>query len=336
MLNETFDKESIPEIRAMGETAFYNTLKKDAYGRVLRLDSGKSWNVSEENFKALRKSRDFMRLVDMPGLCELARSYGAGRAEGREARARRHGNGFDELADRLEKGDDQAADEIEKTLSKIESHMLMTTGTTVRDDVMGAVPNVPAFLTGSPMNMRTRRSAKTGRGPISLFLETTTSSGFSGRERITRIAAMVALARALAVHRPLNLWFNVTWGGPGRLTQTSIQIETNPLDLSRLAALCSNMETVNMLGSANSHKACEQHIRDTGQGWGSWAYGIPPIERKFAGEILARVISPGSEVAYLPAGLLGSDELSKPEVWVESMLKKFAPYLYDGTDWKAA
>jgi hypothetical protein len=96
------------------------------------------------------------------------------------------------------------------------------------------------------------------------------------------------------------------------------------------------METVNMLGAADSHKACEQHIRDTGQGWGSWAYGIPPLERKFAGEILARVISPGSEVAYLPAGLLGSDELSKPEVWVESMLKKFAPYLYDGTDWKAA
>jgi hypothetical protein len=336
MLNETFDKESIPEIRAMGETAFYNTLKRDAYGRVLRLDSGESWNVSEDTFKALRKARDFMRLVDMPGLCELARSYGAGRAEGREARARRHGNGFDELADRLEKGDDQAADEIEKTLSKIESHMLMTTGTTVRDDVMGAVPNVPAFLTGSPMNMRTRHSAKTGRGPISLFLETTTSSGFSGRERITRIAAMVSLARALSIHRPLNLWFNVTWGGLGRLTQTSIQIETNPIDVSRIAALCANIETVNSLGSQDSHKIAAAHIAQTGRYWGSWAYDVPILERKFAGEILARVISPGSEVAYLPAGLLSADDLTNPEGWVESMLKKFAPYLYDGTNWEAA
>ena len=48
------------------------------------------------------------------------------------------------------------------------------------------------------------------------------------------------------------------------------------------------------------------------------------------------MISPGSEVAYLPAGLLGLDELSKPEIWVERMLKKFAPYLYDGGEWEAA
>jgi hypothetical protein len=323
MLNEYFEKESIPEIRAMGNPDYIKALPATTAfdnRKARRLKIGtEHWDVLEERLKALASARDFMRLVDIPGLCDLARKQGA-----------------KETAKRIETGDDLAAAEIEKVLSKIESHMLMTTGSTVRDDVVGAVPNVPAFLSGQPMNMRTRKSAKTGRGPISLFLETTTSSGFTGRDRIGRIAAMVALARALAVHRPLNLWFNITWGGTGRLTQTSVQIETNPIDLSRLAALCSNLEDVNHVGHVDSVKNCQHHIESTGNYWGSWAYEIPILERKFAGEILARVISPGSEVAYLPAGLLGTDDMAKPEQWVERMLKQFAPYLYDGGEWEAA
>lgn len=329
MLSEYFEKESIPEIRAMGAPERIRAMKQVRGSRDyfhLKLDTGETWEVSREKMEALAEGRDFMRLVDLPGLCDLARKHPTSHRD----------NTYKTLADRIEAGDDLAAAEIEKITSKIESHLLMTTGSAVRDDVMGAVPNVPAFLTGSPLCMRTRHNAKTGRGPISLFLETTTSSGFSGRERITRIAAMVSLARALSIHRPLNLWFNVTWGGLGRLTQTSIQIETNPIDVSRIAALCANIETVNSLGSQDSHRIAAAHIAQTGRYWGSWAYDVPILERKFAGEILARVISPGSEVAYLPAGLLSADDLTNPEGWVESMLKKFAPYLYDGTNWEAA
>lgn len=322
MLDEYFEKESIPEIRALGNPDFFKTLPKSkGYGgeyRTLKIGT-EDWPCSEEKLRALANARDFMRLVDIPGLCHMLREHEAA-----------------ETATRVERGDDMAAAEIEKVLSKIESHMLMTTGSTVRDDVVGATPNVPAFLSGQPLSMRTRRSAKTGRGPISLFLETTTSAGFTGRDKIGRIAAMVALARALAVHRPLNLWFNITWGGMGRLTQTSVQIETNPVDLSRIAALCANLDQVNSYGAADSRDKCREHCRETGKGWGSWAYEVPILERKFAGEILARVISPGSEVAYLPAGLLGADDLAHPEQWVERMLKKFAPYLYDGTEWEAA
>jgi hypothetical protein len=326
-MNEFFEKESIPEIRALGSPERIRTLRFNRYSSAtLKLDTGETWDVSREKLEALQDGRDFMRLLDLPGLCKLARDM-----------KQTHGDRtFKIFADRVEAGDDMAAAEIEKVTTKIESHLLMTTGSAVRDDVMGASPNVPAFLTGSPLCMRTRHNAKTGRGPISLFLETTTSSGFSGLERITRVGAMVSLARALSIHRPLNLWFNVTWGGLGRLTQTSVQIETNPIDVSRIAALCANLETLNSIGSRDSHQVAAAHIAQTGRYWGSWAYDVPILERKFAGEILARVISPGSEVAYLPAGLLGADDLRNPEAWVESMLRKFAPYLYDGTNWEAA
>lgn len=322
MLNEYFEKESIPEIRALGVPAFVRSLPgATGYGRASKqLKIGaETMPATEECLLALANGRDFMRLVDIPGMCDVIRKMGDR-----------------DTAKRIETGDDLAAIEIEKILSKIESHMLITTGSHVSDDVVGATPNVPAFLSGQPMNMRTRKSAKTGRGPISLFLETTTSSGFTGRDRIGRIAAMMALARALAVHRPLNLWFNITWGGTGRLTQTSVQIETNPIDMSRIAALCANLDNVNSAGGQDSRNNCANHCASTGNNWGSWAYGIPILERKFAGEILARVISPGSEVAYLPAGLMGTDDLTNPENWVERMLKKFAPYLFDGGEWQAA
>ena len=246
MLYEYFEKESIPEIRRLGEPEFINRLKLEGRFRRLKIDStSETWVCTEDKLQALAKARDYMRLVDIPGLCHLIRS-------------RNDWQGDKELAKRIEQGDDLAAAEIEKVLSKIESHLLMTTGSTVRDDVVGAVPNVPAFLSGQPLNMRTRRSAKTGRGPISLFLETTTSQGFTGQDRIGRISAMVALARALAIHRPLNLWLNVTWGGLGKLTQTSIQLETNPIDLTRLAAVLSNLDGVNTTCAAQSRDDCRR------------------------------------------------------------------------------
>lgn len=327
MLNEFFERESIPEIRAMGEPEFWARLPASSYHRenekTLTLGTGESWPVSKRKMAALRKARDFIRLCDIPGFCEMAR------AQDRRSNA--------EMCNAIMAGDDLAAKEIEKTLSKIESHLLITTGATVQDDIQGAVPNVPAFLSGCPVNMRTRRNAKTGRGPISLFLETTTSAGFHGRERITRIAGMMALARSLMVHRPINLWFNITWGGIGKLTQTAIQIETNPIDLSRVAAFCSHIDAgVNHAGHVDSHRQCRAFSQEHDFEWGSWAYEVPILERKFAGEILGRVISPGSEIAYLPAGLMGEDDLRHPEQWVEKMLRKFAPYLFDGTEWNAA
>ncbi len=324
MLNEFFEKEAIPEIRAMGTREFWQRLP-EARGytgdmRHLRFANSESWVVDRSRMSALATARDFIRLCDIPGFCKLARDH-------RDK----------ELANRIETGDDLAAIEIEKVMSKIESHLLITTGASISDDIIGAVPNVPAFLTGCPVNMRTRRSMKTGKGPISLFLETTTSSGFNGRERIGRIAAMMALARALMVHRPLNLWFNITWGGMGKLTQTAIQIETNPIDLSRVAAFCANIDQgINQVGQADSMQNCAAFRQRMGYAWGSWAYEVPILERKFAGEILGRVISPGSEIAYLPAGLLGADDVTQPEKWVERMLKQFAPYLFDGTEWDAA
>lgn len=327
MLNEFFERESIPEIRALGEPHVWQRLGEDRdYGRermrTLKLANGESWPVSKRKLEALRKARDFIRLCDIPGFCEMANKQGASNRE---------------FTGAIMAGDDLAAKEIEKAMSKIESHLLITTGSAVQDDIQGAVPNVPAFLSGCPVNMRTRRTAKTGRGPISLFLETTTSSGFHGRERITRIAAMMALARALMVHRPINLWFNITWGGIGKLTQTAVMIETNPIDLSRVAAFCSHIDNgVNHCGMLDSQRQSSKFGEENGFMWGSWAYEIPILERKFAGEILGRVISPGSEIAYLPAGLLGEDDLRNPEQWVERMLQKFAPYLFDGTEWDAA
>jgi len=328
-MHEKFDKEAIPEIREMGRKARLQPRAADVRRMgdtvALNVAGNRTMRVARSMGEALADARDFLQLFDMPGFLKVMKASNDER--------------FREVAGDIEQGDDAAAAEIEKVLSRIESHLLITTGAKVGDDVTGAVPNIGAYVAGNPMNMRTRRNEKNARGPISLFLETTTSAGFSGREGIYRMAAMVALARALAVHRPLNLWLNISWGGQGKLTQCSIQLETSPIDLSRLASFLAHLNFCNSVGSGLSRDQSAAFMRQTGFGWGSWAYGIPELERTYAGEILGRVISPGSQIAYLPAGLYGEDNLTAPEVWVKSMLEKYSPYLFDGIDreeWDAA
>ena len=311
-MHEIFDRDSIPEIRDLAK----QVPRRESYQTNVKLANGRMVSAMTENVKKLAGARDFLRLLDIPGLVQAAKE-----------------NGFKSMAQDVEKGDDLAAQQIEKMVNKIEAGCLITTGVHFGDDVVGAVPNIGAYLSGSPMNMRNKRREKNNRGPLSLFLETTTSAGFDGPDKITRMAAMVVLARAIAVRRPLNLWLNVTYGGEGKLLQSSIQFETNPIDLTRLAAICSHLGDINHLGRSLSLQGpSKKFMEEKHYSWGSWAYGIPELERTYAGEILGRVISPGSQIAYLPAGLLGVDDISNPQAWMERMLKKYAPYMLDGVD----
>jgi hypothetical protein len=45
-----------------------------------------------------------------------------------------------------------------------------------------------------------------------------------------------------------------------------------------------------------------------------------------------RIISPGSQIAYMPAGLLGADDFTDPNEWIRQMLRKYSPYLLSGDD----
>lgn len=325
MIHEKFIKPTIDEIRNLT----WETLPPpeggydaDHFWKSGLIAAGHNIRAKDaRKVKLLKDAKDYIRLCDFPGFADYMKKEG----------------GSPQIISDITHGDDMAALELEKLVSKLEAGMILSTGVKIGDDVSGMVPNVPAYLSGNPFNMRTRKREKTGRGPLSVFLELTTSSGFRGNKQRGRLASMIAFARAIGLQRPLNLWFCITWGGFPQLTMTAIQIETNPIDLSRLAAFCTHLESLTMWESPKAGKwLASDNDRAGNSSFGSWAYNIPTLERKYAGEILGRVISPGSEILYLPAGLFGVDNLDHFDAWMKTMIERFSPHLLDGTDRDAA
>jgi len=259
------------------------------------------------------KARDYIELCDWPGFVAHARNVGMGA-----------------FANRLETGDEIVGQAIDERASAIEAGLLLTTGLVARNSVCGACPNVPAYIMGNPYNMRDRRRDKTGRGPLALFIEMTGSGRLDHDEMIERGAALYAMVRALALFRPLELWITTTYGTTGMMCQTAIRVETNPLDLARAAMVLTSYNDIAATGSITTTRM--KNWRDVRCSMLGWAYGVDSLERKYAGEILGRMISPGSQIAYLPAGLLGTDNFSDPEGWIRKMLREYSPYLLSGDD----
>lgn len=257
---------------------------------------------------AHENARDYIQLMDWPGFTKAAKGIGAVN-----------------FVRALERGDEIIGHAIDDRASSIEANVLLTTGTITRDSVSGSCPNVPAYIMGNPYNMRDKRRDKTGRGPLALFIEMTGSRGLKGDDMIERGAALYALVRSISILRPLELWITTTFGGHYNLmTQTAIRIETNPLDFARAAVIMTQYNDMVKTGYAlNRQMKAESY---------GWAYATPELERKWAGEILGRIISPGSQIAYLPAGLLGDDDFTNPEDWIREMLRKYSPYLLSGED----
>lgn len=257
-----------------------------------------------------KNAKDWIQLCDWPGFVKLCRSS----------------DYLKETAKMLEAGDELTANAVEASMAALENDLLITTGMTVRDDVTGACPNVPAYIQGSPYNMRNKRRDKTGRGPLSLFIEMTGSGGLNSEDMIERGAALYALVRALSIARPLELWVTMTYGGhAGIMAQTAVRVETNPLDLNRAVCILTKYDEIARAGYWLDKVMCPDSS-------GGWAYGVPELERKYAGEILGRIISPGSQIAYMPAGLLGVDDFGDPNDWIRNMLRQYSPYLLSGDD----
>jgi hypothetical protein len=210
----------------------------------------------------------------------------------------------------------------EKYIHRFEEDVFTGLGWQVRDSVVGAVPNVPAMLAGVPCDMRQRYRTNKNNSPLTLYLELTGSSGVTGEPFVERGAAILALARLLSNTRPVEIWTTTTYGTTGILNMVACKLETTPLDVARGAAmLCDH--SLRATGYDVNQATLGSFTRHAGACNG-WAYGVPDLERKWAGEILARVLNPGSTMVYIPAAYLG-DSLSDPAQWIRTMLAKYGP-----------
>jgi len=134
----------------------------------------------------------------------------------------------------LANGDKVLAERAEKILASIETESLYSDNVSQWGrSVSGAFPDVPAYLSGSPVNMR-RRTPQHGLAPLTIVVETYMSGGISDAGRERRGVAILSLVRKLQMTgHAVDLWLAHT-SRPNGLTATClVRVENRPLDLAR-------------------------------------------------------------------------------------------------------
>lgn len=254
-------------------------------------------------------AKDSFMICDLGGLCEVVT----------DERLREYA-GFKKMRD----GAPELTATAEKFMARFEHDVFLGRGFSIVDDVCGAMPNVPAFISGNPYNMRYRKRVRSNRAPLSIFFELTGSAG-TMVTRAERGAAMLALVRLLANTRPVDLWTLTTYGRHGVMNMVACRVDSAPLDVARAAAQLCDMDVLGMI----------THVNNDLLGGGNWSYGVPELERKWSGEALRRVICPANELLFIPASYI-ADAHNQPEQWVRDMLKKYGMGAVDQDETDAA
>lgn len=234
--------------------------------------------------------------------------------------------GHSQYLNGLRNGDLSLVERSDQYLAKMEERGFLSKAWATTLDVVGATPNVPAYIAGQPMNMRRRYRTKKPSGPLSIFLEATGSAGaMSEAETMERGSAMLALVRILSEQRPVDIWACITYGSQHEMNALLVRLETVPLDLGRAAHMLVKLQ----------HAACYGHrvLTDViGHQPGSWSYGTPELERKYCGEIFRRFLHPNSDILYVPAAYTRDTNIAKPAQWLNDMLVKYGGETVEGAD----
>lgn len=178
------------------------------------------------------------------------------------------GETLNQAYDYAENGNPALVAKAESVLDKIDSE-LDTSGLSPawRNSVVGAFPNVPAYLANDPESMRhLHRNTENTNGEVNVYYAPNCSSSISNLESRKRGVTVLALVMALARVRPVNAYFFSTLGTKDQL----VRIQTNPMVLS---------EAANALAATGFYRQLSYGYAHTG-GWpGRWArwfdYGNP-------------------------------------------------------------
>lgn len=145
------------------------------------------------------------------------------------------GSTFNVALTRAREGDLSRVEASDRMLARLEDIAPQSTGHETFNVVAGGVPNVPAYLSGSPVNMRMRRRVLSEGAPVAVLANGFFSAGVDHKTIERRGAAIMALVRLLSASRPVTLYWYMLVSDNGKPSLTTVPIETAPLDLARAA-----------------------------------------------------------------------------------------------------
>jgi len=216
-------------------------------------------------------------------------------------------------------GDESLVAESEKFLADIEGQIPLSRGWRNIDDVVGAVPNIPAFLAGHPQHMRRRERVARDNAPLTIYMDLTSSAAISAETVQKRGIVLLALTRMLVEHRPVALWVGISkgsgYGAAGPVSGTvAWRIDTTPLDLARAAFHISSTVMARGFGYG-----VDDSLHITG---GAWPFGNHTLHCRTA-EARLQAVSDIGEVMYIPPIYVADDMVNQPVAWLKRVMLKY-------------
>lgn len=216
------------------------------------------------------------------------------------------------------RGDESRVAASEKYLASIEDQIPISRGWRNVDDVVGAVPNVPAFLAGHPQHMRRRQRTARDNAPLAIYMDLTSSCSIDQSRVEKRGLVLLALTRMLVEHRAVELWVGTSTGECGLSSTVAWRIDTAPLDLARAAY---HIAAVPMSRRFGYGVTVSEHFKN--RRWnGEWAFGNYSEHSSTMRRRITSVFS-DMEMLYVPAIHATDPMTDNPVGWLRQTLSQY-------------
>jgi hypothetical protein len=150
------------------------------------------------------------------------------------------GGSVDDIVTKTRNGCPKMSARVEKLANEISITPPVESRIEWQDDVTGACPNVPNYLTGCPLTMQNEVETRSPLGELTILVNISASAGVSPAKYEAKAAAIAAVIRQLSAIRPVRLLYVASHNvGNGQYITFVGQIETRPFGLSELYCLAS-------------------------------------------------------------------------------------------------
>ena len=184
------------------------------------------------------------------------------------------------------------------------------------DNTVGAVPVVPNYIAGNPMNMRLRRRTSKETAPLAIIVDATSSGGINSADVNNRGSAILAFARAISARRPVELWVFAGLGSAGGgAVFVGNRIETAPMDLAHAAPCLASVAWSRNVG----YQICKAHGSN-----GAWPFNRRALTSAQTEAVLSPALPHLSETLVIPGIMLHDELTTKPVQWIQRTLAKYS------------
>jgi len=225
-----------------------------------------------------------------------------------------HGDSTEAFRKKALVGDNSLVETSEKFLASIEDQVPVSRGWRNVDDVVGAIPNIPAFLAGHPQHMRRRVRTARDNAPLTIYMDLTSSAAIDAEDVTKRGIVLLALTRLLVEHRPVELWVGTSKGTYSCAGTVAWRIDTAPLDLARAAYHIGSSAMARGFGYG-----LDNAIHKTG---GHWPFGDYAKHCATAKARLQSVMG-HSELLFIPPVHIVDEMVRQPVEWLKRTMSRY-------------